>query len=359
MKVAAIGYGSFGSFVLSAIRELPDVQIVAVAGRNAEKVKAFAERMQIPYWTTDWQTLVSDPKIDIICVLTPPHTHGEMAIAAAQSGKHLFLEKPIALSLEEADEIIAAVERNGVRAVVNHIMRYHPLYNWLKEQIDRRDLGSVRKVWFVNFASKEGLGPDHWFWDERKSGGILVEHGVHFYHLFSWLLDDKPEPIVTFGHEPFEAWSIVRFPNHDALGEFYHCFDKPAPLERNFGGIAFERGYATFKGWLPLKVRVEQNQGTEVVVEERIAPYSKTELYRWLIQQAFYDLLKAIQNPSHQVSSDLHSARDALSVALHAKEARMDFVEMKGTRFASRYAWQHDSAKAGSLSQHAALKFLS
>ncbi len=75
MKVAAIGYGSFGSFVLNAIRELPDVQIVA--GRNAERVKAFAERMQIPYWTTDWQTLVSDSKIDIVCVLTPPHTHKE------------------------------------------------------------------------------------------------------------------------------------------------------------------------------------------------------------------------------------------------------------------------------------------
>ncbi|MFN3420566.1 MAG: Gfo/Idh/MocA family protein [Armatimonadota bacterium] len=316
---------------------MPDVQIVAVAGRNAEKVKAFAERMQIPYWTTDWQTLVSDPKIDIVCVLTPPYARKEMAVAAAQSGKHLFLEKPIALSLEEADEIIAAVERNGVRAVVNHIMRYHPLYSWLKERIDQKNLGSVRKVWLVNFASSEGLGHEHWFWDERKSGGVLVEHGVHFYHLFSWLLDDKPEPIATLGHEPFEAWSIVRFPSHDALGEFYHCFDKPASLERNFGGIAFERGYATFEGWLPLKIRIEQNQSTEVVAEERVMPYSKTELYRWLIQQAFCDLLKAIRNPNHQVSSDLHSARDALSVALHAKEVRMDFVELSETKFASRY----------------------
>ncbi len=138
----------------------------------------------------------------------------------------------------------------------------------------------------MNFASKEGLGPDHWFWDERKSGGVLLEHGVHFYHLFSWLLDDEPEPIVTFGHEPFEAWSIVRFPKHDALGEFYHCFDKPASLERNFGGIAFERCYATFEGWLPLKIRVEQVKGTAIVAEERGVPWDKTEIYRRLIQQA-------------------------------------------------------------------------
>lgn len=327
VRVAAIGYGAFGSFVLSAIQDLPDVRIIAVAGRKPEKVKTFAERMQIPHWTTDWQTLVTDSRVDIVCVLTPPYSHAEIAIAAAQNGKHLFLEKPLALSLREADEIIETVERNGVRAVVNHIMRYHPLYKWLKEQIGLGKLGSVRKVWFVNFASSEGLSPDHWFWDERKSGGVLVEHGVHFYHLFSWLLDDVPEPIVTLGHEPFEAWSIVRFLKHDALGEFYHCFDKPAALERNFGGIAFERGYAFFEGWLPLKVRVEGIRGTTVVAEERGIPWDKTQLYRWLIQQAFCDLLMAIRNPEHQISSDLHSACEALSVALKAKEVQWKAID--------------------------------
>jgi len=320
MRVAAIGYGSFGAFVLNAIQELPNVQIIAVAGRNAERVKAFAERMHIPQWTTNWQTLVSDPKVDIVCVLTPPHTHAEIAVAAAQNGKHLFLEKPLALSLKEADEIIATVERNGICAVVNHIMRYHPLYERLKELIDTGKLGAVRKVWFVNFASSEGLPTDHWFWDEKQSGGVLVEHGVHFYHLFAWLLDDLPEPIATFGHEPFEAWSIVCFRERDAFGEFYHCFDKPAALERNFGGIAFEFGYATFEGWLPLSVKVERMRNGTVVAEEHRLPYDKTNLYRWLIQSAFRDLLKAIRDPSHKVASDLISARNALAVALKAKK---------------------------------------
>ncbi|MFA0756775.1 MAG: hypothetical protein YPKNTGVA_002304 [Candidatus Fervidibacter sp.] len=320
MRVAAIGYGAFGAFVLSAIQELPNVQIVAVAGRNAERVRAFAERMRIPHWTTDWQTLVSDPKVDIVCVLTPPHTHAEIAIAAAQNGKHLFLEKPLALSLKEADEVIAVVERNGTCAVVNHIMRYHPLYEWLKELVDAGKLGSVRKVWFVNFASSEGLPPDHWFWDEKQSGGVLVEHGVHFYHLFAWLLDELPEPIATFGHEPFEAWSIVCFRERDAFGEFYHCFDKPAALERNFGGIAFEFGYATFEGWLPLSIKIERMRNETIIAEEHRVPYDKTNLYRWLIQRAFRDLLKAIRDPSHKVASDLISARDALAVALKAKK---------------------------------------
>lgn len=320
MKVAAIGYGAFGSFVLSAIQELPDVQILAVAGRNAERVKAFAQRTKIPRWTTNWETLVSDPEVDIVCVLTPPHTHAEIAIAAAQNGKHLFLEKPLALSLQEADELIATVERHGVCAVVNHIMRYHPLYEWLKEVITSGELGSVRKVWFVNFASSEGLLPEHWFWDEERSGGVLVEHGVHFYHLFAWLLDELPEPIATFGHEPFEAWSIVKFHEHDAFGQFYHCFDKLAALERNFGGIAFELGYATFEGWLPLCVKVERLKNGAVVVTEKRMPYDKTTLYRRLIQRAFEDLLTAIRNPKHQIASDLHSAREALAVALKAKE---------------------------------------
>ena len=329
VKVAAIGYGSFGSFVLGAIGELSDVQILAVAGRDAKRVRSFAQRMQIPQWTTDWETLVCDPQVDVICVLTPPHTHARIAVAAAQNGKHLFLEKPLALSLPEADEIISAVEHHGVRAVVNHIMRYHPLYEWLKGVIASGELGSVRKVWFVNFASSEGLPPEHWFWNEEKSGGVLVEHGVHFYHLFAWLLDEQPVPIATFGHEPFEAWSIVRFPSHDAYGEFYHCFDKPAALERNFGGIAFERGYAAFEGWLPLSVKVERLQGRTVIVEEKHLPYDKTSLYRWLIQQAFSDLLTAIRNPNHQVKSDLKSARNALAAALRARELQSSHLPHK------------------------------
>mgnify|MGYP000482065661 CR=1 FL=1 len=320
MRVAAIGYGAFGAFVLSAIQELPNVQIVAVAGQNAERAEAFAERMHIPQWTTDWQTLVSDPKVDIVCVLTPPRTHAEIAIAAAQNGKHLFLEKPLALSLKEAEKVIAAVEHHGVRAIVNHIMRYHPLYEWLKELVDAGKLGLVRRVWFVNFASREGLPPDHWFWDEKQSGGVLVEHGVHFYHLFAWLLNELPEPIATFGHKPFEAWSIVCFRKRDAFGEFYHCFDKTAALERNFGGIAFEFGYATFEGWLPLRVKIERMRNGMVVAEERRVPCDKTNLYRWLIQHAFRDLLKAIHNPNHKVASNLISAREALAVALKAKK---------------------------------------
>lgn len=127
MKVAAIGYGAFGSFVIEALKELTDVQIIAVAGRNVQRVKSFDEEMEIPKWTTDWHTLVSDPQIDIVCVLTPPHTHSEIAIAAAQNGKHLFIEKPLALSLREADEIIATAEHYGVHAVVNHIVKNNHL----------------------------------------------------------------------------------------------------------------------------------------------------------------------------------------------------------------------------------------
>ncbi len=298
---------------------MPEATLYAVAGRTAERVRTFAEHMGIPHWTTEWQTLVSDPQVDIVCVLTPPHTHAEIATAAAKNGKHLLIEKPLALTLDEADAVIAAVQSSGVCAVVNHIMRYHPLYAWLKERIASGELGGVRKVWFVNFASREGLTPEHWFWDEQQSGGVLVEHGVHFFHLFAWLLDETPEPIATFGHEPFEVWSLVRFPRHDAFGSFYHCFDRTAALERNFGGIAFEQGFATFEGWLPLSLRLEFMRDGLVTVEEQCVPMGKERLYRQLIQAAFCDLLTAIRNPQHQIAADLPSAREALWIALEAK----------------------------------------
>lgn len=321
MRVAAVGYGAFGAFVLEALKELPEVMLYAIAGRNPERVRNFAKRMDIPYWTTDWQTLVSDPQVDIVCVLTPPSTHDEISVAAAQNGKHLFIEKPLALTPEKADAIIAAVQSANVQAVVNHIMRYHPLYNWLKENITSSGkLGKVRKVWFINFASCEGLTPEHWFWDESQSGGVLVEHGVHFFHLFAWLLDEMPEPVTTLGHKPFEVWSIVHFPRQDAFGSFYHCFDRASVLERNFGGIAFEHGFATFEGWIPLSLRLEFVRDGTIAVEERRMPVGKERLYRQLIQAAFRDLIAAIHNPQHQIAADLTSAREALWVAWKARE---------------------------------------
>jgi len=323
VKVAAVGYGAFGGFVLGSISKIPNVEIYGVSGVNTEKLKIFAQSMNIPNWTTDWQTLISDPEVDVVLVLTPPDSHHSIAVAAAKNKKHLFIEKPLALSLKQADEIISEVEKAGVKAVVDYIMRYHQLYYKLKNCIkENPDMGKIKKVWFYNFASSEGLGPDHWFWKEEKSGGVLVEHGGHFYDLFSWLLEDTPEPVATFGHDPYEDMSIVYFPQIDAYGEFYHCFDKPGLLEKNFGGIAFEKGYITFEGWLPLSFKLEKIEEGQVITKEYKLKREKNEVFSELVQKAFQDLLKAIENPQHEVSTSLYIARKALEISLKAKSLK-------------------------------------
>ncbi|MGQ9463516.1 MAG: hypothetical protein ACUVRR_10765 [Candidatus Fervidibacter sp.] len=106
-------------------------------------------------------------------------------------------------------------------------------------------------------------------------------------------------------------------------------FDKPSALERNLGRIAFEQGYATFEGRLPLSLRSERIQNGTMSIEEQRATCEKINLYRWLIQKAFCDLLRAIRNPEYKIAANLRSDRDALEVALKAKSCKVRLTPLK------------------------------
>ena len=100
----------------------------------------------------------------------------------------MICEKPLALDLRQADEPIAASHLNRVLLIANLLQRYNPLFSIIRRLIDGRCLGEFLHGYIENYASDEGLGPEHWFWDYSKSGGIFIEHGVHFFDLFEgWL----------------------------------------------------------------------------------------------------------------------------------------------------------------------------
>jgi predicted dehydrogenase len=125
---------SYGYRVAPMLYQLPvDINVVAIAGRDAKGVENAANNYQIPRWTTRWQDLIEDPSIDLIDICTPPLTHAEIAIAAAKAGKAIICEKPLAITYAEAAAAAKAVADAKVPNAIGFNYRRLPAVSLMKK----------------------------------------------------------------------------------------------------------------------------------------------------------------------------------------------------------------------------------
>jgi predicted dehydrogenase len=186
--------------VLEAARELPGLAPVAVADRDRGRADALAAAHRLD--ACGPERLLADPRVAVVAVATPPASHAELALAALRGGRHVFCEKPLATRLEDATEVLAAAGAPGApRLTVDYVLRRNPLYA-LVRRLQQALLGPPRRFALENLAADEHLAPDHWFWDRAASGGIAVEHGVHFFDAAAWLLGSQPERVQALESSP-------------------------------------------------------------------------------------------------------------------------------------------------------------
>jgi predicted dehydrogenase len=183
-------------------------------------------------------------------------------MAALEAGKHVICEKPLAMTLEQADAMIASARKNDRLVVANLMQRYNPVYDAVGRLIESKAMGDVLHGTFENYASDENLGPEHWFWDRSKSGGIFIEHGVHFFDLFAGWLGPGTVAAAQRGIRPGSSPPIeehvqctVRYAP-DILVNFYHGFHQTGRMDRQELRLVFERGDVTLYDWVPTRVRV-------------------------------------------------------------------------------------------------------
>ena len=258
VNIGIIGVGGFGRFSLEQFQRMPGVRVTAIAGTNPAKYAALAEEFDIPFHTTNWQALVAHPAVNIVYIATPPDTRVEMVTAALTAGKHVFSEKPLALALPAADRMLETAARNERRLGINFIMRYNPLYDAARAVVSAGVFGAPQRFFFENNASD--LPAEHWFWDPARSGGILVEHGVHFFDIFHSFFGPGRLQWAGMGRrESGEAdrWFCMLRYNERMFGSFYHAFDKPSEIEHTRAVIECEQGTLTFDGWYPISLTVE------------------------------------------------------------------------------------------------------
>ena len=191
MRVGLLGCGWIQDFHARAIRELGG-EVAAVANHRLPTAEAFAERHGIDRVTTDWRAVATDPGIDAVVVGTPNALHAEQSVAALEAGRHVLVEKPMAVTVAECDAMIAAASGSGASLMVAHCWRFHDAVRALRDRIAGGELGEIVKT--RGYGVHAGWGPDGWFTDPALAGGgALLDMGVHAIDTARFLLGD-PAP---------------------------------------------------------------------------------------------------------------------------------------------------------------------
>lgn len=259
LGIGVIGAGGFGLFALQQFLQVPGTQLVGIAGTHREAAAAMARRFGVPD-VVEIDTLLGDPAVDLIYIATPPFMHHPQARAALLAGKHVICEKPLAMTVAQAEELIALARERGLLCVANLMQRYNPLFEAVARLVASNTLGACLHGRLENYASDEGLLEGHWFWDGAKSGGIFIEHGVHFFDLFEgWLGAGEVVAAQRSLRPGYGVEDMVQCTVRHASGplvNFHHGFTQPSRLDRQEFRLVFERGDITLEEWVPVRAHL-------------------------------------------------------------------------------------------------------
>ncbi len=198
IRVALIGCGGISRAHARGYLQSPDLfEVVACCDERRELAEERAQQLGAEVVATNYRQVLARDDVDAVDICLPHHLHAEVAIAAAEAGKHVLVEKPIATTLEEADAMIAAAKKVGVVLMVAHNERYMPVYRKAKELVEQGVLGRI----FLARADHNQfvrINERHWLWHKATAGGgVLIGSGIHRVDILRWLVGE----IVRVWHQ--------------------------------------------------------------------------------------------------------------------------------------------------------------
>jgi myo-inositol 2-dehydrogenase / D-chiro-inositol 1-dehydrogenase len=187
VKVGIIGSGFEADIHAESIRILPDeAEVVAVASPTPGNAERMARKRGIPRWFTDYRAMLAEADIELVTITAPNRLHAQMTVDAAKAGKHVVCEKPLCMTLEEADLMIATCREKGVLLMYAEELYFTPKYVKAKQMADE---GAFGKVYLVKQCEKHSGPHAPWFWDvERSGGGVFMDMGCHGIAFCWWFL---------------------------------------------------------------------------------------------------------------------------------------------------------------------------
>lgn len=188
-KVAILGGGFIADIHLESYhRFIPEAEVVAIYARNAAKAKAMAEKHHIAQWYDNIDTLLAESGCEVVDICLPNYLHAEATLKAAAAGKHIIIEKPLAVTLEEADAMIDACKRANVKLMYAEELCFAPKYERVRHLVKEGAVGDI----FMLKQSEKHSGPHtDWFYNIQYSGGgVLMDMGCHAFGWFFWMLNN-------------------------------------------------------------------------------------------------------------------------------------------------------------------------
>lgn len=364
LNIGIIGAGSFADFAATAFLKIKGIKIIAVADTNKENGTALSEKLNGNFYQ-EYKKLLENKNIDLVYIATPPFLHFKISKAALKAGKHVICEKPAALKVSEAEELKAIAKKKDLLYVVNLMQRYNPLYEIVKKIIDQELMGNFLHGFFENYASDENLGEQHWFWNEQKNGGIFIEHGVHFFDMFSgWLGEAKVINALQLQRKNVNAEIYDRVQAtllyEAGVVNFYHGFDQPKILDRQELRLQFEKGEITLYEWIPVRMKLHglfkkevletlhdligtfsithhgnsnkkvRGRFSEISFDEHVTiefgnAAEKQNRYQQMLTDMLADQWAWIKDKNHMRIIDDNNAVESLKIAEYAKEVAQKF----------------------------------
>jgi predicted dehydrogenase len=202
MRIAAIGFGARGSLIRHAHNPEEGSRVVAGCDTRPEALQKFQELFgEETFVCEDYHELLRRDDIDAVFVLTPDYLHAEHASAALRAGKHVYLEKPMAITIEGCDRILQSAVEGGARLYLGHNMRHMDVIRKMKELIDSGRIGEVRAAWCRHFVAYGGDAYyKDWHAEQRYANSLLLQKGAHDIDVLHWLCGGYSKRVSAMGN---------------------------------------------------------------------------------------------------------------------------------------------------------------
>ncbi len=250
-KVAIVGCGFMGRMHANVYGLLDNAQLVAFVDRKPEKREKYSVDFNAPAYTTLHELFENHPDLDAVDICLPTFEHKDAAIAVALAKKHIFCEKPMAMNVDEAEEMISVCEKEGVRLMIGHCIRFWPEYALLKKMVDEGTLGKLLSINLTRYGEFPSWSTDNWLADESKSGGGVLDMHIHDTDYIHYLLGE-PKSVHSWGtvdhRGPSQVFTTMEYPD-GAVAHLEGGWNLPnhTPFKMAFRAI-FERGAAIMDG---------------------------------------------------------------------------------------------------------------
>lgn len=330
IRVGIIGAGRMAYWHIKGYQKNKTVQVVAIAGKSEDNAIRLQKKFAIPHAYTDYRKMLKEQNLEAVSVTTPTHTHCHIVIDSLQAGCHVLCEKPMALTLEEAQQMIEAEKAASKMLMIGFSQRFYKEFSYMKKVIDQGQLGAIKVAWYrrgINMPSQK------WYAEPDKSAGVTTELAIHGIDWLRWIINSR---VVQVSAELTEnplypgiddnAWIMLKFEN-GALGVVGASYRFPF-LKRDIGVVGDNMALTVERGKVIMEKYGDYSLGTLVmkfIAYCFIIPY-------WLLYNPFQKEVAHFISCIKTGNTPLATSEDgkiSLEIALRAKESAQSGKKIK------------------------------